>query len=240
MTLKPQIFSRQNLDPATREKMLALHQRNYDGVRAEKFFADLDAKDWVILLRDDADGVVGFSTQQLISNVPGAGGAKFLFSGDTIVSPEHWNTPYLSGCFGHLMLRLMDEQPAAPLYWFLISKGFRTYRFLPVFFNRFWPHPDTATPPEISKLLHAVASHTYCHAYTPADGLVRDPSGDRLSPSLAEIPANKLADKFVRFFLDRNPRFADGDELACLAPITRENLNTLARRVITQTQPEWV
>jgi hypothetical protein len=240
MTLTPQIVARCRLTPATRMDMFALHSRHFSGVRQEKFFADLDEKDWVILLRDTHDVVVGFSTQKRIVDVPGADGTKFLFSGDTIISPEHWNTPYLSGCFGHLMLRLIGENPATPLYWFLTSKGFRTYRFLPVFFNRFWPGPDTATPPEIHALLKAVAAASFGAAFDTATGLVRIPAGDRLSPSLAEIPPSKQADRFVRFFIERNPDFADGAELACLAPISRDNLNALANRVIAQTRPEWI
>ena len=48
-------------------------------------------------------------------------------------------SPSLAGSFGHFMLRMLKEHRGTPVYWFLISKGYRTYRFLPVFFNRFYP-----------------------------------------------------------------------------------------------------
>ena len=32
----------------------------------------------------------------------------------------------------------MEGFPHHDLFWFLISKGFRTYRFLPVFFKEFF------------------------------------------------------------------------------------------------------
>ena len=37
--------------------------------------------------------------------------------------------------WGGLALSLIDERPGAELYWFLIAKGYKTYRFLPVFFR---------------------------------------------------------------------------------------------------------
>lgn len=236
----PTIVSRRLVDAATRADMFALHARCFAGVRRERFDEDLEEKDWVILLRDATGRIVGFSTQKVLAGVPGAVGAKYLFSGDTIVAREHWNTPYLAGCFGHVMLRLIRENPRTPLFWFLISKGFRTYRFLPVFFNRFWPGPGTDTPPDVLVRLHAVAGWKFGARFDPVVGLVKDPAGDRLSSDLAEIPESRRGDPFTRFFLEANPRYDRGDELACLAPISEDNLNALARRVIARTCPQWI
>ena len=40
-------------------------------------------------------------------------------------------------------------------------------------------------------------------------------------------------------FRQLNPGWADGDELCCLAPISQENLNERAERVIRAVDPEW-
>ena len=173
-----------------------------------------DGKGVQWLLRDADGRTVGFSTQRLLAEIPGTGGARFLFSGDTIVAPEHWNTPYLAGCFGHLMLRLIREHPRTPLYWFLISKGFRTYRFLPVFFARFWPDPRSPAPPGGAELLRTVAAWKFGACYDAADGLVKDAAGDRLAEPLAAVPEAKRRDPHTRFFLERNPQYALGHELA--------------------------
>ena len=239
MTLEPHIVARTALPCETREAMLALHARNFDNVRRDRFMADLDQKDWAILLREPSGELAGFSTQQLIP-FPAAGTTvRFLFSGDTVVDRRHWNTPLLAGCFGRLMLRLMDTHGERDLYWLLISKGFRTYRFLPVFFNRFWPAPDRETPPDMAALLSAVSRHKFGAAYDTAAGVVRPADGDRLAPSLALVPPTRLRDPHVAFFLRRNPGYSHGHELACLAPIHRDNLNVYARRVIEATTPVW-
>ena len=239
MTLTPSISAQRLLSGEIREHMLALHSRHFAAVRRVRFLQDLAEKDWVILLHARDGTLAGFSTQQLIT-LPVAGRAvRFLFSGDTIVDRVHWRTPLLAGCFGHLMLRLLEIHGPDHLYWFLISKGFRTYRFLPVFFHHFWPAPDRATPPEMAALLDEVASLKFGPAYDRRAGVIRPPDGDRLAPALAGIPATRIRDPHVAFFLSRNPGYAQGDELACLAPIHPGNLNAYAQRVIRSTTPEW-
>jgi hypothetical protein len=240
MSLTAQIVARSLLPAQTAEEMLALHQRNFDGVERARFLADLSEKDWVILLLTAEGRLAGFSTQRLLPPLEEFGGARCLFSGDTIVERAHANTSLLPGCFGHLMLRLIEAHGEESLYWFLISKGFRTYRFLPVFFERFWPSPDHATPPEIQALLDGVARRKFGSGYDAATGLVRIVGADRLAPALAEVPRGREADRHVAFFLARNPGFSRGDELACLAPIRRDNLNAYGRRVIEGTRPIWV
>ena len=53
-----------------------------------------------------------------------------LFSGDTIVARECWNEQALTQIWGRLALALMDRYPPGTLYWFLISKGYKTYLLL--------------------------------------------------------------------------------------------------------------
>jgi hypothetical protein len=62
---------------------------------------------------------------------------------------------------------------------------------------------------------------------------------DRLRPELCDVPPSRQRDPHIRFFLDRNPTFHAGDELACIADISRENLNAYAWRVIERTAVHW-
>jgi hypothetical protein len=239
MMLIPSITALHHLSGETREHMLALHTRHFAAVRRDRFLRDLAEKDWVILLHAHDGTLAGFSTQQLLSLDHEGQPVRFLFSGDTIVDRAHWNTPLLAGCFGHLMLRLMAAHGEDHLYWFLISKGFRTYRFLPVFFHRFWPAPDRETPADMAALLHAISHYKFGDGYDRQAGVVRTPHADRLLPDLADVPPARRQDPHVAYFLARNPGFARGDELACLAPIRNDNLNAYAQRVIRSTAPEW-
>ena len=234
------IIRQYRLTPAERAEMLALHSRYFDNVQPARFNADLDEKDWVILLRDGAR-LAGFSTQKLLTLKRNEQEQRFLFSGDTIVDRAYWREQHLAGCFGHLMLRLMEAHGEDELYWFLITKGYRTYRFLPVFFHDFYPRPDAPFASRLAATLDLVATTKYGAAYAREHGLiVPDAQADRLRPELCEVAESKRADPFVDFFLRRNPHFYEGFELACIAEIRHTNLNRLAHRVIKQTNPVWI
>jgi hypothetical protein len=240
MPLSAHIMRQELLAPGDREGMLALHARHFGNVRRERFLADLAGKDWVILLRRPDSAIAGFSTQMLLTLPLQGREHRFLFSGDTVVDRAHWRSPALAGSFGHLMLRLIGDYGEDALHWFLISKGFRTYRFLPVFFRRFFPTGAAETPAASAEILHAVAIHRFGAAYHPGTGLVRlGPVADWLLPELARVPPERRRDPHVAFFLQRNPDFAAGDELACLADIRRDNFTPSAWRVIHSTRPAW-
>lgn len=234
--MKSFIVSRARLAPAQCEEMFALYCRYYDRARRDVFLRDLEEKDHVIVLREASGAVAGFSTLKLMES----GGARLLFSGDTVVERRHWNTPALAGSFGHVMLRLIETHGEGNLYWFLISKGYRTYRFLPVFFNRFYPVCDNPTPPECRALMDAAAAAKFGIAYDAGAGVIRSGGKrDCLKPEYAGLGAAHRVDPHVRFFFRANPGHADGDELACMAEISRDNLNRYAWRVIDRTRVTW-
>jgi hypothetical protein len=144
----------------------------------------------------------------------------------------------LAGAFGHLLRRFRPAD--RPFYWLLICKGYRTYRFLPTFFHQFDPGPGTNVGP-LAVLRNAIAAERFGPAYDRDTGIVRfNGNADFLRPDHAGIGIAHSRDPFVRFFLERNPGFRVGDELACLAPLTEENLNSLAKRLVARTRVAWV
>lgn len=240
MPLTSRIARLARVTDTQKEEMFQLHQRYYSNVRRDPFFRDMNEKDWVIILLD-GEAIVGFSTLQLLRLPIDGVEHLFLFSGDTVVDRAHWfQDSTLSGSFGRFMLRLIAEYPDAPRHWFLISKGYRTYRFLPVFFNRFYPVHSAPTPPATAQLLDAVARHKFNGAYDAGAGLIRfNGAHDHLKTGLCEVPDSRRNDPHVRFFLERNPAYDIGDELACLAEISEANLNRFAWRVIESTKVLW-
>jgi hypothetical protein len=236
------IVAREQLSEGLVPSMLALHQDYYANVLEPGFRQDLAEKDWVILLRDEGE-LVGFSTQMLIT-LPGPGGpVRYLYSGDTVVARSHRRQSGLAGAFGHLMLDLIERYGEGDLYWFLISKGFRTYRFLPVFFRSYFPGPDCSPDQRarLEPLLQRVVQQRFGDSYDPATGVVSfaEPK-DHLRHERIDLRAGRRRDPHIEFFLAANPGWRSGDELACIAPITRGNLNAGAQRVIERTDPRWV
>jgi hypothetical protein len=223
-----------DLTPQDRDTMFGLMDRHYAQVYRAAFEADLDEKRWVIQVVDpDTETICGFSTQMLLEVDVDGRPIKALFSGDTIVAREHWGDNALAHVWGRLALSLMDALGESDLYWFLISKGYKTYRFLPVFFREFYPRYDTPTPVWIRDVIDVLGRARYPEWYDPAAGIIRaGPGKDRLREGIADITPERLRDPHVRFFVERNPGHSQGEELCCLAPLSRKNFTTAAHRVL--------
>ncbi len=212
---------------------LALFSRFYANVTEEKFFADFLDKKWVILLKEGGV-VIGFSTQTFFL----ADGRVFLYSGDTVVAPEYWRKRRLSGAFCHLMTHLLERFPDKKCYWFLTSKGFRTFRYLPVFFKSFYP--DFAENPKLKHLLDAVAMEKYPDRYDVDTGIIHPaPEDNVLREEMRKRSVARDNDRYIQFFFSKNPKFGDGDELACITEINPDNFKKTIFRVLESTKVDW-
>jgi len=234
MKLKGLLVPTLSVTDAQRAAMFALMDRHYENVTRATFAADLAEKQWVILLLDpQTEEVCGFSTQVLLDATVAGRPIKALFSGDTIVARDRWGDPTLSHVWGRLALSLIHSLPNTELYWFLISKGYKTYRFLPLFFREFYPRYDAPTPRWALGMIDALGRLRYPDRFDATMGIVRSgPKGDRLRPGVADLTPERGTNPHVRFFATRNPGHARGDELCCLAPLTRANFLPAAYRVI--------
>jgi hypothetical protein len=234
MKLAGQLMLREEVTAGDRAAMLALMRRHYVNVQPSVFFSDLDEKRWVIVVREPATGALcGFSTQTLLEIELDGQVVRALFSGDTIIDRQHWGDPALSHVWGQFALSLIDRYGDEPLYWFLLSQGFRTYRFLPLFFHEFYPRSGNAMQQELEAAVRALASSRYGSHFDLAAGVVRShPQQYSLRDGVADITTERLRNEHVRFFRDANPGHARGDELCCIAPLTRENFTAAAYRVI--------
>jgi hypothetical protein len=229
--LRSRLIQREDLDGATREAMYRLLAGHFDGVTRERFDADLAEKTWVLLLEDDG-GLRGFSTLFLYeTSVPGEGVCTVVYSGDTIVDPSAWGSAALPRCWIAAVRRLREEYPKGRLWWLLLTSGFRTYRLLPVFWKDFWPRWDAPAPPDVQARLDALARERLGGAYRAEDGITCFPEPQKLRGDLAEVPPGRKSDPHVAYFLDRNPGWAEGDELVCLTEIAEENLTAAGRRM---------
>jgi len=222
---------RGDLSPDERREMFTLLDQHFDGVDSAQFARDLDEKDWVLRIRRDGR-LVGFSTLQVYASHVTHSRANIVYSGDTIMAPEAWGSPVLARGWIALVRALQDARASEPWYWLLLSSGFRTYRFLPVFWREFWPRHDAVPSGEQGALLAALARERFGTAFDEAHGVVRFPCPQRLRPTLATVPDGRTDDPHIRFFLQRNPGHAAGDELVCLTSLRDDNLTAAGTRMV--------
>ena len=237
MTTRPALIAPQAVEVATldapqREAMYALYVRYYDAVSRERFLADLADKRYTVLLHDQAGVLQGFSTLAEYPREFDGGTIGVLFSGDTVVDARHWGQQALTFAWLRLAGRLKARAPERPLYWFLISKGHRTYRFLTAFAREFWPAFNRPTPPRMQALMNALARERFGDDFDAAAGVIRfaESRGHLRAPFAKVSEAHRRLPE-VAFFLARNPGYARGDELVCLCELAAEKLRPLARRI---------
>jgi hypothetical protein len=212
--------------------LFQLHSQYYDNVIEKVFHKDLSEKDWVIIINDDQGRLQGFSTIQLIWLKIDKQDHLYLFSGDTIIKEEARNTHALSGAFIHFMYALIESYHEIPIHWFLITKGFRTYRFLPLYFKEFYPVRDKEIPEYYQEVLNTVAFYKFGSQYNPQAHLIcYEHEKDKLKHEHALVSEGRLRNPEIQFFLAKNPFFYKGDELTCISDICKSNFNPLIDRI---------
>jgi len=227
------------LDAERRNEMYALLAACYDHVTRNVFESDLTAKTLAVLLLDEKQQLMGFSTQQIYQTRTLDGPLKILFSGDTVITPSCWGTQELVKGWCEVAARMLKEADDMPCYWFLISKGYRTYLYLPLFFQIYHPHPDERGA-ELVEILNHLAEEKLPGCFDTNSGLIRFPSRrGQLGDEFNEIPHHRDQDRDVRFFLKMNPDYREGVELACLAPITIENTHGWGKRMLAQAMKKF-
>jgi hypothetical protein len=217
-------------------EMFALHAGLYDHVTERDFLRDLEEKDWVLVLRDEAGTEIrGFTTILLLDVEIRGERVSAVFSGDTGVDPTYWGGQALVKAWTCFMGELLGQRADRRLFWFLISKGYRTYLYLPLFFHAFYPRLDVATPTFERELIQRLATLKYPRDFNPETGVIEFAhSHGHLTAALAEVSEHRRQHPHVRFFLERNPGYARGHELVCLAEIAPENMKGLARRMLLE------
>jgi hypothetical protein len=226
-----QILAREELTVAQTAGMYRLLARYFDGVTPEQFRRDLAEKNRVILLTR-GDEIVGFSTVLAYETSFDGSPVSVICSGDTIVAQDAWGTSALPRAWIASVTELRADFPRGPYYWMLLTSGFRTYRFLPLFWREFYPCFERSTPPDTQRLLTQLASERFGSQFDAATGLVRFTVPQRLRGELSAFPQGRAPDAHVQFFFDHNPRHTQGDELVCLTSLDQKNLTSAGRRML--------
>ena len=226
---------RSDLSKSEMSEMWELFAHYYGGVHEERFRADLSGKTHVLLCRDGLGRIGGFSTIEICEHTFRRQQIGILFSGDTIIRHEYWGRNDLAFSWIRFASMVKTQRPDHPLFWFLIVKGHRTYRYLSAFGKRYYPAPDWPTPARMQSLMESLAAARFGEAYMRKEGVVRFPTTQGyLKAPWAAVPENARTRKDVAYFLRRNPRYKHGDELVCLSEVSRENLKPMAKRVFDE------
>jgi hypothetical protein len=225
------VVAQNTLSIAQRAEMYQLLEAHFIGVTRARFEQDLSDKDFAILVMQ-GNRLVGFSTLLAYETSFNGQPVSVIYSGDTIMARDAWGSTALPRAWIETVNGLRNIYARGPLYWLLLTSGFRTYRFLSVFWREFWPRFDRATPPPTKRLLDQLALERFGKQYDSAAGIVRFDQPQKLRDELAEIPSGRVDDPHITCFQMRNPGHGEGDELVCLADLSTDNLTAAGRRMM--------
>jgi len=219
--LTASVVSVADLRTEDKARMFALMRKYYDAVTEEAFQADLARKDAVILLRDRGT-LQGFSTLVSLQAALDHKTVYGIFSGDTVIEKRYWGQPALPKAFLRHLFREKLKRPFSPLYWLLITKGYKTYLMMANNFAEHFPRYERDTPADRKAIAEAFYLKLFPEYYDPATGLIRFPTDAcRLKMGVAEISEELAASNpRIAFFEQANPEWRKGVELACLARMT--------------------
>jgi len=214
-----------------KKDMFTLMDEFYDDTIFIVFIKDLEEKDYCILLFDEDGRIKGFSTQKIMSVEVEGENVYGFFSGDTIIHKECWGSIELYRLFAKYFISYGKRY--GNFYWFLISKGYKTYRMLPLFFKEFYPNYRVETPIYEQGIMDSFGAAKYSGEYDKERGVILyNKTKDRLKKGVADITEKQLKDADILHFLKLNPEYYKGNDIVCLAKLTEDNLKPAIRRLL--------
>ncbi len=235
-----QLVERKDINFNSRTRMFELMFSCYNKITENNFNADLDKKQYVCLIKDKVDIIQGFTTFAINPNSAKDNKYNVLFSGDTIIAPQYWGTQVMRDGWCKSVGSIIAADTSKPWYWYLLSKGHRTYMFLPLFFKEYFPSIEAADSEEhLKKIASEVSKRLYGNCWKEDEGVIRfEESHGELKQELIQASYQKKGSKFVQFFLKKNPAFYKGEELVCIAPLNPDNILRSAKELLLEGMQE--
>lgn len=220
-TLKARYLPLSKVSVPVMRRMYEIYSGYYENISLDIFCRDMVEKSGVILVEEKpTKRVVGFSTLKTLDmNVAGRR-VKGVFSGDTIIEEKYWGSRALQVTFFLRMIREKLRHPFRPLFWLLISKGYKTYLLMANNFHNYYPHPEGKSD-QLAPLVNSYCERLFADYYCEDKKLLDFGDGyTHLKSDVANITAEmRQANEKIQFFETCNPTWNRGTELPCIGEI---------------------
>lgn len=214
------------------EQMFTLMNMFYDHMHFNTFIKDLNDKQTCIILLDEKKQIKGFSTQKVLTLHTHTKTVHGVFSGDTIIHRNDWGSWVLFQTFARHFIE--ESRKYDDFYWFLISKGYKTYKILPLFYKEYYPNYMTNAPDYIRQIINAFGQIHYPGDFNPDTGVIEYKYiKDKLKTDVGAIGQKHLNDPDIAFFCSRNPGHINGNDLVCLTQLTEDNLTARGKKLLS-------
>jgi len=206
-----------DIDVHAIRQMYAVYSQYYENTAWDIFLHDLSKKSGAFIMRNPSGRVVGFSTVMTTDITVNGAQVRGVFSGDTIIERDYWGSRALPLAFFLYLVRVVLRHPLTPVFWLLISKGYKTYLLLANNFFRFYPHPENRYQ-QYQPIIPQYCERLFPGYYDAERGIL-DFGNDyqRLKADVAPINDDvRRASQAAAFFEACNPEWHRGTELPCV------------------------
>lgn len=217
-------------DQDIREIFNGLYKNYYKGVDEAYFLNNFRQRDYALLFSiEGQEEIKGFSLQEVIPMSIDGKEIVVIWAGDILIHPDYWGKNDYKLKLSEFCVKILEENPDKFVYRIATPKGYKTYKIVQKLVHQFYISPDNPDYPTLEgKIIDKVLLSKYPpHIYNSHTKMVvPEPEEDahRLSDGFAQIGAKELEDPYIRFFYEKNPDYARGNEIVTIAPITPENL----------------
>lgn len=215
------------------KRMFFLMQENYDYISLENFKKDLKNKDYIGVLNDNKNRIQGFTTYVINPKNYFNKHYNILFSGDTVISENFIGSQALTKGWAESVAYFIKKYPTKKLLWYLMSKGYRTYLYLPFFLQKYYPALDkNRNNLKLKKIINEFSNHLFPESWNEKTGIIK------FKKKLGQIKlkhilkSSEKKNKHIEFFIEKNPGYINGDELVCMAEINIDNLMRFPKKIL--------
>ena len=195
------------------------------------FVDNIRTKRDLVRLRGGDGRLVGIGTADVFELTHARRTVTVIYAGNTAFADATRGQGLVHRIGFRYFLQAKRRHPFRPVYAAFTSFSWSSYLSLTRNFTRSWPRRHERLPAWEAGLYRQVGLRLFGEQYDPASGVARN-LDRRLRPDVAALPDRLAADPDVRYFLARNPGYARGDVLLCLAPLSLANWWSAARRMM--------
>ena len=115
------------------------------------------------------------------------------------------------------------KHPFSNVWWFLISKGYKTYLLLANNFHEFYPRAGVKIPHDKLDVIDFLSQKVYPNRFDRETGIISFKGSDHEKLKMYVAPISEQMCKNnenINFFQKSNPNWQEGDELACIGKVS--------------------
>jgi hypothetical protein len=195
------------------------------------FVENIRTKRDLVRLRGGDGLLVGIGTADVFELTHTRRTVTVIYAGNTAFADATRGQGLVHRIGFRYFMQAKRRHPFRPVYAAFTTFSWRSYLSLTRNFTRSWPRRHEQLPGWEAGLYRQVGLRLFGEQYDPDAGVARN-LDRRLRPDVAALPDRLAADPDVRYFITRNPGYAGGDVLLCLAPLSVANWWSAARRIM--------